>query len=64
VERGVNVSIELLQGSIVNRIWLLKRLIEEVGRDNVRATVDTGTFYTTVKPSMSVPEAIRELGAL
>lgn len=63
-ERGVNVSIELLQGSIVNRVPLLKRLIKEVGRDNVRATVDTGTFYTTVKPFMSVPEAIKELGDL
>ena len=32
---------------------------------NMRAfllTVDTGTFYTTVKPFMSVPDAIRELG--
>lgn len=61
-ERGVNVSIELLQGSIVNRVHLLQRLFEEVNYDNVKATVDTGTFYTTVKPFMSVPDAIRELG--
>jgi L-ribulose-5-phosphate 3-epimerase len=63
-ERGVNVSIELLQGSIVNRVPLLKRLINEAGRDNVRATVDTGTFYTTVKPFLSVRDAIVELGDL
>jgi L-ribulose-5-phosphate 3-epimerase len=63
-DKGVNVSIELLQGSIVNRVPLLLRLIEEVDRDNVRATVDTGTFYTTVKPFMGVKEAIRELGDL
>lgn len=63
-ERDVYVSIELLQGSIVNRVWLLKRLINEVGLDNVRATVDTGTFYTTVKPFMSVRDAIVELGDL
>ena len=63
-DKGVNVSIELLQGSIVNRVPLLLRLIEEVGRDNVKATVDTGTFYTTVKPFVGVKEAIRELGDL
>jgi sugar phosphate isomerase/epimerase len=63
-DKGVNVSIELLQGSIVNRVPLLLRLIEEVDRDNVRATVDTGTFYTTVKPFMDVKEAIREIGDL
>lgn len=63
-DKGVNVSIELLQGSIVNRVPLLLRLIEEVGRENVRATVDTGTFYTTVKPFVGVKEAIREIGDL
>jgi len=63
-EKGVNVSVELLQGSIVNRVPLLLRLLEEVGRDNVRATVDTGTFYTTVKPFVGVKEAIREIGDL
>jgi sugar phosphate isomerase/epimerase len=30
----------------------------------MRATVDTGTFYTTVKPFMPVPEAIAQLGDL
>ena len=30
--------------------------------DNVYVTVDTGTFYTTVKPKMPIPEAIRKLG--
>ncbi len=63
-DKGVNVSVELLQGSIVNRVPLLLRLLEEVGRDNVRATVDTGTFYTTVKPFVGVKEAIREIGEL
>ena len=63
-ELGVDVSIELLQGSIVNRINLLERLFEEVDAPNLRATVDTGTFYTTVKPFMPVGEAIRRLGDL
>ena len=31
-DKGVNVSVELLQGSIVNRVPLLLRLIEEVGQ--------------------------------
>lgn len=61
-DRGVQVSIELLQGSIVNRVHLLERLFEEVDKPNLRATVDTGTFYTTVKPFMPVGEAIRRLG--
>jgi L-ribulose-5-phosphate 3-epimerase len=61
---GVNVSIELLQGSIVNRVALLQRLAEEVDSPMFRATVDTGTFYTTVKPFMDVPDAIAALGDL
>lgn len=61
-DRGINVSIELLQGTIVNRIHLLERLFTEVDKANLRATVDTGTFATTVRPFMPVGEAIRRLG--
>ena len=61
-DRGIDVSIELLQGSICNRIYLMERLFEDVDMPNLRATVDTGTFYTTVKPFMPVGEAIRRLG--
>lgn len=60
--KGVNVSIELLQGTILNRVELIEKMFEEVGEPNLRVTVDTGTFYTTVKPFMPVPEAIRRLG--
>lgn len=59
--KGLNVSIELLQGTIVNRIELLLKLFEEVAMDNVRATVDLGTFYTTVKPFMPIPEALKRI---
>jgi sugar phosphate isomerase/epimerase len=60
--KGVNVSIELLQGTILNRVELVERMLDEVGASNVRVTVDTGTFYTTVKPFMPVKEAIARLG--
>lgn len=60
--RGVNVSIELLQGTILNRVELLERMLDEVGADNLRVTMDTGTFYTTVRPFMPVKEAVRRLG--
>lgn len=60
--REIDVSIELLQGTIVNRVELMLRLFEEVGMENVKATVDAGTFYTTVKPFVPVPEALRVLG--
>ena len=59
---GVNVSIELLQGTILNRVELIERMLDEVGAPNLRVTVDTGTFYTTVKPFMPVKEAIARLG--
>lgn len=60
----LNVSIELLQGTILNRVELIERMFEEVGRDNLRMTMDTGAFYVAVKPFMSVHDAIVRLGDL
>lgn len=59
--KGVNVSVELLQGTILNRVELMQRMLDEVGAPNVRVTLDTGTLYTTVKPFMPVKEAIARL---
>ncbi len=63
-EYGLNVSLELLQGTILNRVELVERLFEEIGRDNLRLTVDLGTFAMCVRPMMPVGDAIRRLGSL
>ena len=59
---GLNVSIELLQGTILNRVELIERMFDEVGAENLRMTMDTGAFYVAVKPFMNVKEAIKRLG--
>jgi sugar phosphate isomerase/epimerase len=61
-ELGLNVSLELLQGTILNRVELVERLFDEVDSDNLRLTVDLGTFAMCVRPLMPVGEAIRRLG--
>jgi L-ribulose-5-phosphate 3-epimerase len=58
----LNVSIELLQGTILNRVELIERMFDEVGADNLRMTMDTGAFYIGVKPFMDVKKAIKRLG--
>jgi L-ribulose-5-phosphate 3-epimerase len=59
---GLNVSIELLQGTILNRVELIERMFDEVGAENLRMTMDTGAFYIAVKPFMNVKQAIKRLG--
>ncbi len=59
---GLNVSIELLQGTILNRVELIERMFDEVGASNLRMTMDTGAFYIAVKPFMNVKQAIKRLG--
>lgn len=59
---GLNVSIELLQGTILNRVELIERMFDEVGAENLRMTMDTGAFYVAVKPFMPVKEAVKRLG--
>jgi sugar phosphate isomerase/epimerase len=58
---GLNVSIELLQGTILNRVELIERMFDEVGASNLRMTMDTGAFYVAVKPFMDVKTAVRRL---
>lgn len=58
----LNVSIELLQGTILNRVELIERMFDEIGADNLRMTMDTGAFYIGVKPFMNVKQAIKRLG--
>ncbi|GAB7388957.1 sugar phosphate isomerase/epimerase [Bacillaceae bacterium] len=61
-KRGIDVSIELIQGTIINSIEAVLKLFELVDRPNVYCCVDVGTFYTTVKPRMPIKEAIKKLG--
>jgi L-ribulose-5-phosphate 3-epimerase len=58
---GLNVSIELLQGTILNRVELIEKMFDEVGASNLRMTMDTGAFYVAVKPFMNPKEAIKRL---
>ncbi|MQA06342.1 MAG: TIM barrel protein [Streptosporangiales bacterium] len=58
---GLNVSIELLQGTILNRVELIERMFDEIGASNLRMTMDTGAFYVAVKPFMNVGDAIKRL---
>lgn len=60
--KGINVCIELIQGTIINSIDALLKLFDEVDMPNLYCCVDVGTFYTTVKPKMSIPEAIEKIG--
>ncbi|WP_340023704.1 sugar phosphate isomerase/epimerase family protein [Paenibacillus sp. FSL K6-1096] len=60
--KNIDVSIELIQGTLINNIDDMLKLFELVDRKNVYACVDVGTFYTTVKPRMPIKEAIRKLG--
>lgn len=60
--KGIDVAIELIQGTIINSIEALLKLFELVDRDNVYTCVDVGTFYTTVKPKMAIPAAIDAIG--
>ncbi|MFH5823828.1 sugar phosphate isomerase/epimerase family protein [Georgenia sp. AZ-5] len=58
---GLNVSIELLQGTILNKVELVERMFDEIGASNLRMTMDTGAFYVAVKPFMSVRDAVKRL---
>ena len=58
---GLNVSIELLQGTILNKVELVERMFDEIAMDNLRVTMDTGALYVAVKPFMSVRDAFRRL---
>jgi sugar phosphate isomerase/epimerase len=57
----LNVSIELLQGTILNKVELVERMFDEIGASNLRVTADTGALYVAVKPFMSVRDAIVRL---
>lgn len=61
--KGIDVCIELIQGTVINTVDALLKLFDEVDMPNLYACVDVGTFYTTVKPKMPIPDAIRKIGS-
>ncbi|MCW5952132.1 MAG: sugar phosphate isomerase/epimerase [Propionibacteriaceae bacterium] len=58
----LNVSIELLQGTILNKVELVERMFDEIALPNLRMTMDTGAFYVGVKPFHNVKDAVKRLG--
>jgi len=60
-EKGVTVSIELLQGTLINSIDDMLKLFELVDMPNLYCCIDTGTWYSCVKPKISIPEAVAKL---
>lgn len=62
LNKGVKVSIELIQGTIINSVEAMERLFKEVNMSNLYCCIDTGTWYTTVKPKISIPEAVKRIG--
>lgn len=62
LDKGVKVSIELIQGTIINSVEAMERLFKEVNMPNLYCCIDTGTWYTTVKPKMAIPEAVKRIG--
>jgi len=61
LEKGVDVSIELIQGTLINTVEAMLRLFEEVNMPNLYCCIDTGTWYTTVKPKIDIPTAVKML---
>jgi len=61
-EKNMTISIEILQGTLINSVEAYMKMYEEVGMDNVFCTVDVGTFYTSIKPKQPIKEAINQLG--
>lgn len=61
LERDVNISLELLGGSLINRIEVLERMLSAVDAPNLRVTVDLAAFYLCVQPFEPVRDAIRRL---
>jgi sugar phosphate isomerase/epimerase len=62
LDKKVKVSIELIQGTIINSVEAMLRLFKEVDMPNLYCCIDTGTWYTTVKPKIAIPEAVRMIG--
>ncbi|MCL2033675.1 MAG: sugar phosphate isomerase/epimerase [Oscillospiraceae bacterium] len=60
-DRGINFSIELLQGSLINTVEDMLKLFEIVDMPNLYCCIDVGTWYSSVKPKIAIPEAVSKL---
>jgi len=63
-EKGLDFSIEPHQETLINLPEITLELIEMIGLDNVKVTIDFGGLYLGIKPHMPVKEAIAAFGGL
>lgn len=61
-ERGLNFSIEPHQETLINLPEPTLEVIERVGLNNVRVTIDFGGMELGIKPHMPIEEAFKQLG--
>lgn len=61
-DRGVIVSLEMLQESFANDVDRTLALLSDINRDNVNVTADFGCLTLAIKPHMAIEEALRKLG--
>ena len=60
-ERGMNFSIEPHQETLINLPEPTIDIIERVGLDNVKVTIDFGGMELGVRPHMPIEEAFKQL---
>lgn len=63
-EKGLTLSIEPHQETLINLPDITLELIEKIGLSNVRITIDFGGLYLGIKPHMPVIDAIKQMGHL
>lgn len=63
-ERGLTFSIEPHQETLINTPEVTLDVIDQVGLDNVRVTIDFGGMEVGMRPHMPVPEAFKAFGGL
>ncbi len=63
-ERGLTFSIEPHQETLINTPEVTLDVIDRVGLDNVRVTIDFGGVELGMKPHMPVVEALKAFGSL
>jgi len=63
-EKGLTLSIEPHQETLINLPDITLELIEYIGLPNIRITVDFGGLYLGIKPHMPVIDAIKKMGHL
>ncbi len=63
-EKGLTLSIEPHQETLINLPDITLELIEKIGLPNIRITIDFGGLYLGIKPHMPIIDAIKQMGHL